>query len=616
MGSEANSQQGVELIAVIDETTNLLPLVNDNRDMEPNDNSTNVTHVSTASYLLTADRNSNEVVNSMAEFKQLASELDSNELMSTAGFIKLLVDNDDFDIPNGETTLSFLERKDNELIDTYDAINGYLMENDLLDENGQPTAEYSEALSVAINETINDPDVVEEFFPEMFNSKTILQLPAVKEGWLPYAADALVFSDNDYTVYYDNSTYIDNPETVYTRSIVDGKLRLKTDQSKPKFTGTISYPYRELTEIYGFDGIIADELAHAYLLGFVPEYLNLDMTEHTEYIEYTLVHSNDTNYQVAIESKSYYQFNMPEGHIATVDVAKSKTFTNNSNGTLIHTPEKLWQDKLLTEISGKWLFYFDGQFKNYLNNLEESTAPFAKITEVNPASATAIAENKEYTISLNDGVFSLNNANESYKVKPIQASSNAYLAIIEKWLDGKLEYVHARQIAKLGGDFSTFSDSLATELPKVQLVYLEGYLSDAWQGEKLKVDYIYGHQFSESGDLRRGLFGNTASHNVDHFELGDPQWKWNKNDGLINLTLNSEHFMAQRSWELISTNENGYTIVLEQSIRGFDSNYNGVIEDSEIGQYIRPRVQIIKQENLSRWQNTWQNTKDLGLVPD
>lgn len=619
-GSEDKAQQGVELIAIINDTTSLLSQVNDNRDIVTDDNSTNVTHVTTASYLLTADRNSNKAVTSMAEFKQLASELDSSELMSTAGFIKLLVDNDDFDIPNDETTLSLLSENNNEAVSTFDAINSYLTENDLLDDNGQPTTEYTEALSVAINETVNDPDVVEQFTAEMFTSKTMIKLPAIKEGWLPYSGDAFVFSDNDYTVFYDANSFADNPEIVYTRSIVDGKLRLKTNEYRRDYITIHSSVFDLLVEQFGFSQSLEDELVMALAEGKLANGVNVDIMIYDEYIDYTLISSNDINYQVAIETKSYYQFDMPTGIDWSVDVAKSEIFTNKSNGSLIHTPEKLWKNKLLNELSGNWLFYFDGNFKNYLKNFEQSTAPFATITALSPSSASAIADEKEYSTSLTGGVLSLTNGNENYRIKPIQSSSNAYLAIVEKWLNGKLEYAHARQIAKLESDFSTFSDALATELPKVQLVYLDGYLSDAWQGEKLKLDYIYGHQFSESGDLMRGLIGESASNNfhdygVDHFDLGDTRWKWNKNDGLINLTLNLESFMAHRTWQVISTNENGYTMLLEQSIRGFDKNDNGVIEDSEIGQYIRPRVQIIKQDDLSRWQEAWQNTKDLSLVP-
>lgn len=617
MGSESNSQQGVELIAVIDETISLLSHVNDNRDVVIDGNRTNVTHVTTASYLLTADRNDNEAVISMAEFEQFVGELDSSELMSTAGFIKLLVDNDDFDIPNGETTLSLLAEKNNEPLNTYEAINSYLTQNDLLDENGQPTKAYSEALSVAINETVADPEVVEQFTAEMFTSKTMIKLPATKEGWLPYTGDAFVFSDNDYTVFYDANSFADNPEIVYKRSIVDGKLRLKTEYSKPKFTSSFYYPFYELAEKYGFEQSVVEELNSAYLSGRITDYLNLDMTEHTEYIDYTLVAGNDINYQVAIEAKSYYQFDMPFG--VEGNAVKSELFASNSNGSLIHTPEKLWADKSITDINGNWLLYFDGLFNDYLNNFEETTAPFATITALTPSSASAIAAEKEYSTSLNNGTLSLTNGNESYKFRPIQASSNAYLAIVEKWLDGKLEYAHARQIIKVNGNQEEFANNISTELPKVQMAYLNGSLSDAWQGDKLKLDYTYGYQFSGNGDLKRGIQGfyageGISEHQFDHFYLGDDRWKFNKNNNLVNLTIDLDGFKAHRTWQLISNDDKGYALILEQSTRGHDEDDSGTIDEDEIGQYIRPRVQIIKQDDLSRWQKAWQNTLDLGTT--
>lgn len=303
IGSEVKDQQNVELIAVIGETTSLLTAVADNRELPVVDNSTNITHVSSATYLLSVDRNENEALASMDSYMQIISELDSNELMSTAGFIKLLVDNDDFDIPNGKTTLSLLENN-NAAVNTADAINNYLLENDLLGEDGQPTTVYVNALSAAIAETVADPDVVEQFTADMFNNKTMIQLAAIKEGWLPYSGDALVFSDNGYTIYHDANVHADKPEIVYTRSIVDGKLRLKSNEHKREYITIYPSDFTYLAENYGFSQPLENELVYAYEAGRIANGTTIDILLYDEFIDYTLISSNDINYQVAIEKKA------------------------------------------------------------------------------------------------------------------------------------------------------------------------------------------------------------------------------------------------------------------------------------------------------------------------
>lgn len=613
-GNNINSQEGVELIATIGDIMPLLAQTNEERILLHDGNSTNITHLTTAAYLLTSDLFDNKKITSMSQYKLLLSELDSHKLMSTAGFIKLLVDNIDFAIPIGETTLSLLERKDNELIDTYDAINQYLLENDLLDESGQPNSEYMSALTAVLNETIANSDVVELFKAEMFENKTMINLDATREGWLPYEGDGLVFSDNGHTMFYDANVYADNPEIMYMRSIVNGKLRLVTEEYKKKEVTIHSSVFDLLVEQFGFSQSIEDELVNALSTGKLARDTKLDILQFDEYIDHTLIHSNDINYHVSIETKSHYRFKIPEGIDWENNVAKSSSFSKLSYGTINHTPVYQWLEKPISELNGKWLLYFDANFKNF-PTLDYQITPSARMIEINALSASSVEDNLSYDISLVGGILSLSNDNETYKYIPIKASSNIYLAIIEKWQDGKREYVHARQILKANNEQELFANSLTTELPKAQLACLYCDLSHAWSGDKLKLDYVYGYQFYGTNDLRFGLSGDSYIHHdgIDHFDLGDTRWKWSYESNTINLTLTSSMSVAHRTWKVISTNAAGYTMVLEQSTRGWDDNLNGVIEESEVGQFIRPRVNILKLDDLSRWQEAWQNTVDLGI---
>ena len=77
-------------------------------------------------------------------------------------------------------------------------------------------------------------------------------------------------------------------------------------------------------------------------------------------------------------------------------------------------------------------------------------------------------------------------------------------------------------------------------------------------------------------------------------------------------------FIEQQLHELCSRSsvtpmeffQNGRALVLESSTRSHDENYDDEISDDERARiWIRPRINIIKQTDLSQWADTWENTQ-------
>lgn len=147
--------------------------------------------------------------------------------------------------------------------------------------------------------------------------------------------------------------------------------------------------------------------------------------------------------------------------------------------------------------------------------------------------------------------------------------------------------------------------------------FLNGYISDSWDGDKLKFDQLWGYHFLSNGTLQRGITGYSADYyndfDVDYFSLGDDAWTWDGSNNIVNLRKDTATQKRHRTWEVISVDEIGRALVLEYEFSGFDYNNDGEVSNDEIALYIRPRINILMEEDLSRWADAWANTQRLGL---
>jgi len=271
--------------------------------------------------------------------------------------------------------------------------------------------------------------------------------------------------------------------------------------------------------------------------------------------------------------------------------------------------------------SNTWILGSRICLKGAFNGFQLESAFMGDKITLTSSAASGIKSGLSFSPSLDDeGRIILSSGNTTYKIKPIIKAGNSYLAVTEKWLAGELQYIIANSIAKFDDSYTSFTDNLVTEFPEVYLAYINGSKAESWQGDKLKLDAVWGYKFNADGTLNRGVNGTYGIVDayleymrVDHFYLGDNRWTWDKADNIVNIRLESTQ-KRHRTWEVVSVNEQGRAIVFEHSTFGWDKNNDGEITDDEIGQYIMPRINIQKKEDLSRWADAWQNTVNAGLV--
>ncbi|MEZ9367390.1 Ig-like domain-containing protein [Shewanella sp. 10N.286.51.B2] len=623
-GSSAAGQENVELIAVAGQASTLLAALDEERKLtNEHNNLTNVTHVSTATYLLVKERTENGSISSEEEFNELVGLITPEKLMETAGFIKLLVDNADFDIPEGETVLSVLdlESAENEALTISAAIEQYLVENGLVDENGQPTDAFEEALSEAIAQTVSDPNVVEQFSADNFSNKIIIDSFGAKQGWNEYSGTGRHFAADGTGITYNGQNHFGSiSEANFTWSVAEGSLDIAYQDGFYTSVPYIGYPFDELVHQYGFPQAIADELVLAAHAGLIDYEFQIKIEYGTTQESYVLLSSTPSRYQVNVTGESFTQITLPESVSTWTDPTPRVTEAFSRNQILVHTPESAFMDKTLADLEGNWALNFDDTFITH-STLEEVTEIVSDYVSISGATATTRDTNQQFTASLTDGVLALTQGDVSYKFIPFTSAGKGHLAQVQKWVGSELEFVVARQIAQFDTSYELYTNNLVTQLPKVQLAYINGSRESAWDGDKLKLEEVWGYLFNADGTFNRGLGGVTAEDDWDevgngigYFSLGDDRWTWDKSGRQVNMYFSSDWQERHRTWEVISVDDDGRALVLEHSVYGWDYDNNGEIEDSEIGQFIRPRINTFKLADLSHWEAEWQNTLNIGLL--
>lgn len=616
-GSAANNQENVELIKYLGSGKNLLGLIDEERNLTAGNNRiTNITHLSTATYLLAKDRNDNQTFNSEVVFQNKASGLSGENIINTAGFIKLLIDNPAYSIPEGQSVLTLLDPTD-ATISTSAAITSYLTDNGYIGESGQTNQSYNDALAEAINETISDPNVTIQFTTEMLADNMFTETDASQEGWLTGSGDGLLFNVNGtLTTYVNNQTAPLTDAGIYNTTknwhVSEGSLILTLEPEVDWIY--VNYPFTELTSEYGFDNSVQVALMNASYFNGLPYSLEIRASKTHTKSRFTILNENKDSRQVNYTDghnlqlhldylEYFYDFN---GDIWTGD-NPSVSVTKSYQKTHTKASSSLFLDKTLDDISGRWTMPFDHFVGLDFYNADPIDGLYHDTIEINKSSAISNISAHHFIPSLENGVLTLTEGSLVYKVTPIKQSGKSYLAQIEKWYDNKLIYVVSEKIAKFDDSYTLFTSNLVTELPIAQLSYVSSSNVGAWQNNKLKVEQVFGYHFKSDGMLNRGIYTATDDNNETYFK-GDNNWSWSQNENIVTLDLASRD--RHRTWQVISVDDEGRALVLESSTYTHDQNLDDEISDDEKDRvFVRPRINIIKQTDLSQWADTWENTQ-------
>ncbi|RUO80250.1 hypothetical protein CWI84_06355 [Idiomarina tyrosinivorans] len=201
VGSADNEQDHVDLTSLMPSLATLQGLAGDDAIVQRSEaGGTNVTNVTTASYVLTKEANGGEDPADENTLSAAESNIDGTKVLEIAAVIKVIVDNPDFDLPDGVSTIG-------ELINDETAYNDYVA----YVENTDPTALQAAADAIVEDEELTVAST--QFKLPAF----YIQLPTTQPGFIARGDSTLYFNDDGTGVYINGFFGLEN-ETDFTWS--------------------------------------------------------------------------------------------------------------------------------------------------------------------------------------------------------------------------------------------------------------------------------------------------------------------------------------------------------------------------------------------------------------
>lgn len=615
-GSADNQQENVELVAMLgsveelfDKAGNDFALNNEENDL------TNVTHVSTAKYLLAVDRNDHQPITTAEQFDKLVDDTPTNKLIDTAAFIKLLVDNPSYTVTEGETTYSILQGDVD--IKTPDAINDFLASNELLDESGNPIYAYLNDLNLAVEEIVNDPKVTQQFTAEMVIDKPLTLFETAQEGWLRDWSQNITLRADGFG--YQSWHGDESDKTNVSWHIDNGKLNFSLAPIQDGSSTEFTYPFDDIAERFGQEA--ADYCKQWYEETYKEDLENNILTSYwniteQKHAEISLIEATDSVFKVTSKTTSTEILELKERYNSTwsKDNPTSDTLHHGNTYTDIQYSYKSeWEGLSVDDIQGNWAMPIA-----YIISHDNDTDQFWHIIDnvaINSTGSTGEYLGNNVTTSMTNGVLKLTDGNWERTITPFAKINKTMLVLAQLHIDGELTSSAIRLMSKFDGTHTQFTDNIVTELPHTYILTVRAWRNWQWDGDAPSIHNIWGHQFNEDGTMLRGITGRyNGDSDSMYIDLGTP-WTWEMEDNIISINHLYEDYGQETTiyWEVVSVDDMHRITAIESRTYAFYDE-NGVKEETrKLGV---DRMVILQPQDLSFWETAWENSQNVVIVPE
>lgn len=597
-----DTQGHIELASQLGSFAAVKALAGDDNALQQSESPrTAITQVSTALHLLAQEANA---LANDADLLAAEASVTAEDLLELAAIIKVLADNPDF-TPTNDTILALLSPESGSV---QSAITQYLIDNNLLDENGDYTAAFQSAYDEALADTIDDDDVTQDFTAEQIIGANV-QTGSVTDDWV--ALDGDVFhlnADGSGTASNKNSSYYFMAQDLAVDwSINDaGKLELLFAEFTSK--GIKQYSREEVVEKYGTDAAAA--LPNDWSAG----QLSVNITKVKQ--EVTKLFSDDDKTRTALKTFMRYELNLIEDGFDWTGDLPSYTESNINMGVWhqadqieshwSEAPDGTWALSSVAEIQG----VFDDQPYEYLVHQKITLAEDGQVQDKDGAAAGQWRfDNNALTITQNNGwtlTFTPYDEEDGLLSAMVLAEKGEHSENFITWL-GRYDQAS-----------SSLAEDLHQEMPNLLGAWINGWIASSDDPEKPDFSMIYGYTFGEDGSLSWTHAENTAL-NQSSGESAPAfvtypsfsHWEANGDYGYI-LNGGAGHYTRTRHWEVITTLDDDRHLVLEHSTRAY--TYPDDPQSNKSGMYIFPRINVLKEIDLSLYPAAYQFSVDAGLI--
>lgn len=604
-GSAEFGQENVELVSYVGSFEDVLALAEGERNIFEDGNLTiNVTHVSTALFLMVKDSNDNQLPVDAEQFAELASNIDPEALLRVAAFIKLLVD---FPAYADLLDIGLLDLLDNDLIaKTEDIIS-------TLSAALPSSADDFEAdIRQAITDTLTDPDLPGRFTVNMLADKVGVLLMQEQPGYMQASAPTLVFNQgNRFDQSAEDLVMGNLVRRTGSWSLEQGDLLLTYDAPQ---TSVFGIHLDDIRETYG------DEVAAAVESAVAEGILSNQVEEQNGIISerFTLLTESQGVSKVQITAQSVQKLTFSDAVLASFpELAEAEIITETEQlATLQLEPESTIQHWQEEDAVGSWTLPVLSNESAFISGSPQFASPQTYLEKVTLNEDGTVdmkfADNPaQWRWSLQQGILSLQSeSGDQYSYRPFRRIGKQWQVFFTATgVDNAASEYFVDKMIRFDTPTADFVSRLVTELPHSWLAGLNLWNPDNWEDGLIAPRWIFGYQMNDDGSMLRGImdlqvFGNDQP----SFFAQSQNWRWRVDGDEIwleqPLTGISER---QRIWEVITIEQQDRVLVLEH---GFIRSLN---DDQQLGEplsRVAPRFNQLLLQDLSQWTEAW-NNRDL-----
>lgn len=602
LGNAENQQEHVELLGTLFNLEDLIAVAGEDRTLSPDEDiKANITQISTATTLLAQQINSNEGFDASSDFETALNIVSAEELLNTAAFIKLLVDNENYMPPEGQTLVEMLQSAEDGSVAS--AIDGFIGTNELIDPFFGLSQQYVQDLETAKLDTLGNVSNIANLPIDLIaNKHVLLQSGDSNFDWINAQNDILVLQENGEGIlnqadfglpFHEPVTWNDstdklsiNSEVVFNKMVVISSFH--TASNPPEDLLFWGQEFRhQLFELLEDPSFMNPTGQYFYKQRFLER-------------KYSVLARSQSHIKLAVETTEEREFiplfswpNEEINPIATKTVVKTLNLHIPDGETTIEDPTGKWS----VPVFKSWTF-------SDLNDYDSIGQ--ISLTLQEDGSLEGL---EGFSWEASETGIQISSESEHFEIQPVLESGKEYLVLVSHYEGEELVREYTGRMAKFDDSLSTedFATALTTELPEFYNSHLNSHLASSWQNDKLKSKAIFGFNIREDGSMSYAVreSQNSTDEQKDYRVIDN--WSWEVAGEKVLMTKNGNHQIDQdRTWEVISINENGRILIQETLRIGFNFDDNFEVTEELMGLNVAPRINVITKENMQDWPEMWE----------
>ncbi|WJG09950.1 Ig-like domain-containing protein [Aliiglaciecola sp. LCG003] len=581
-GIEANGQQYVTLKSYLGTGAFLVQNSDAQRIVTSSDvPRLNITHVSTAESFLLRDKGLSLTNN--AELQAAKAELNFEEVLEIAAFIKLLVDHPDYTLEDGQTIESLLTQDDESV---QALVNDYLISLGFSNNAFNYSNKYEADLATAKEQSIALLTGPLALVPEMFAGGQVVESKITQPGYsaqFPKLIDYVSASAGTVNQHRFDTLTMD-------WSVVSGSLAHQFPQLVEN-----SYAITQ-NSLYGFEPSVG-----AYIYQLYQQ--NPDKFP-TGYIDY--VCANKDVYKPISVSENYFQAQKRTESTCTLALPEGLSwqgdtpYQTESETSFVEMTVASQQQVSLTDaenLHGTWALpvRYAPDYDSTYGNVGVDIFTFSP-----DGTAMGKYTQSTYNWSISSGTLQLSNDSETLLYTPYKRKSVTLETVVSVSKDGKLVERFAGSMAKFESDSASLVEQLQLEYPLMLNYTNANRYAAGWKGHRplhfsglyLAADYTGFADVTSSGDSLSPLTWSSINNQID----------------LVIPVYYDPDTIALKQLTVINQISDDAVFVVEYWQQWRDYNVDGVITDDELLIYRHPTITRLKIMDVSELSSDWQDS--------